>query len=337
MRDSVAGSASIEARMQEGSMIGGRYQLVHMVAEGGLSTVWQGVTRSSEVFARPVAIKVMKRSFTSIGGPYLSMFLEEARIGATLQHANLIQVLDFVVEATAAGPVYCLVLEWVDGIDLKSMIQIHERRGQRMPWGVVAAVALRVLRGLAAAHERRLPDGTVSPVIHRDVSPRNILMASNGDVKLADFGMARARDRIAEQTAPGIVKGTLSYMAPELLVGAPPTPASDLFSVACTLWEALAGRRLFDGKSDPEVFALLKRCEVPPLADIRDDLPVALDETIQRALSADPAARFESARAMVHEVSEVLRLDDSWGDADVIVGAAVAEAREARHMISPGD
>src|SRR5262245_21381725 len=203
-------------------MIGGRYQLVDKVGEGGLSTVWQGVTRSSEVFARPVAIKVMKRDFTAVGGPYLSMFLEEARIGATLQHANLIQVLDFVIEASASGPVYCLVLEWVDGIDLKSMSQIFKKREKPMPWGVIAAVALRVLRGLAAAHERRLADGSVSPVIHRDVSPQNILMASNGDVKLADFGMARARDRIAEQTAPGIVKGTLSYMAPELLAGAPP-------------------------------------------------------------------------------------------------------------------
>ncbi|HEY5925142.1 MAG TPA: serine/threonine-protein kinase [Kofleriaceae bacterium] len=319
--------------MQEGSMIGGRYQLVDMVAEGGLSTVWQGVTRSSEVFARPVAVKVMKREFTTIGGPYLSMFLEEARIGATLQHANLIQVLDFIVEATAAGPVYCLVLEWVDGIDLKSVIKIHKRLEKPLGWGIVAAVALRVLRGLAAAHERRLPDGTVAPVIHRDVSPQNILMAINGDVKLADFGMARARDRIAEQTAPGIVKGTLSYMAPELLVGQPPTPASDLFSTACTLWEALAGRRLFDGKTDPEVFALLKKCEIPPLDDIRSDIPIALAEAIQRALAADPAARFPSARAMVHELSEILRVDDSWGDADVIVGTAVSDAREARQKL----
>lgn len=312
-------------------MIGGRYQLVHMVAEGGLSTVWQGVTRSSEVFARPVAIKVMKREFTAMGGPYLSMFLEEARIGAMLQHANLIQVLDFIVEATASGPVYCLVLEWVDGIDLKSMIRVYNTKlGKLLPWGVVAAVALRVLRGLAAAHERRLPDGTLAPVIHRDVSPRNILMAVNGDVKLADFGMARARDRIAEQTAPGIVKGTLSYMAPELLVGEPPSPASDLFSVACTMWEALAGRRLFDAKTDPEVFALVKRCEVPPLDTIRSDLPMALVDTVQRALAADPAARFSSARAMVHELSEILRVDDSWADADVIVSNAVAEARAAR-------
>ena len=315
-------------------MIGGRYQLVDMVAEGGLSTVWHGVTRSSEVFARPVAIKVMKREFTTMGGPYLSMFLEEARIGATLQHANLIQVLDFIVEATAGGPVYCLVLEWVDGIDLKSMIRVHERLERKLPWGVVAAVALRVLRGLAAAHERRMPDGTVAPVIHRDVSPRNILMALNGDVKLADFGMARARDRIAEHTAPGHVKGTLCYMAPELLTGTPPSPASDIFSLACTLWEALAGRRLFDGKNDPEVFVQIKKHQVPPLTEFRQDLPVALVEAVDRALSQDPAARFPSARAMVHEFSEIMRLDDTWGDADALVGNAVADARAARDTLA---
>jgi serine/threonine protein kinase len=138
--------------MQEGSMIGGRYQLVDRVAEGGLSTVWQGVARASEVFARPVAIKVMKRAFSTVGGPYLSMFLEEARIGATLQHANLIQVLDFIVEASPAGPVYCLVMEWVDGIDLKTLLKVEGQMRRPVSWGVVASVGLRVLRGLAAAH-----------------------------------------------------------------------------------------------------------------------------------------------------------------------------------------
>src|ERR1041384_7741846 len=118
--------------MESGSMIGGRYQLVDQVAEGGLSTVWQGVARSSEVFARPVAIKVMKREFSVVGGPYLAIFLEEARIGATLQHANVIQVLDFIVEAAPSGPVYCLVMEWIDGIDLKTLLKV-EKDARRPP------------------------------------------------------------------------------------------------------------------------------------------------------------------------------------------------------------
>src|ERR1043166_4183396 len=220
--------------MESGSMIGGRYQLVEVVAEGGLSTVWQGVARSSEVFARPVAIKVMKRAFSTVGGPYLSMFLEEARIGATLQHANLIQVLDFIVEASPAGPVYCLVMEWVDGIDLKTLLKVEGQMRRPVSWGVVASVGLRVLRGLAAAHERRLPDRTLAPVLHRDVSPQNILLALNGDIKLADFGMARARDRTAEKPHRGFGKGPLSYRAPEIFPGKPATPASDMFSIGCT-------------------------------------------------------------------------------------------------------
>jgi eukaryotic-like serine/threonine-protein kinase len=320
--------------MQEGSMIGGRYQLVDRVAEGGLSTVWQGVARASEVFARPVAIKVMKRAFSTVGGPYLSMFLEEARIGATLQHANLIQVLDFIVEASPAGPVYCLVMEWVDGIDLKTLLKVESQMRRQVSWGVVASVGLRVLRGLAAAHERRLPDMTVSPVIHRDVSPQNILLALNGDVKLVDFGMARARDRIAEHTAPGFVKGTLSYMAPEILVGKPATPASDLFSVAVTLWEALSGQRLFHAKHDAEVVAMIRKCEIPPLQQIRKDLPDSLSGAIHKALNADPAARFKSAREMAHEFSEIMRTDATWGDPDVLIGTAVAEARMAKNRLA---
>jgi serine/threonine protein kinase len=321
--------------MESGSMIGGRYQLVDVVAEGGLSTVWQGVARSSEVFARPVAVKVMKRAFSTVGGPYLSMFLEEARIGARLQHANVIQVLDFIVEATPTGPTYCLILEWVDGIDLRSMLRVENAMGRKLSWALVATVGLRVLRGLAAAHERRLPDNTLSPVVHRDVSPQNILLALNGDIKLADFGMARARDRIAEHTAPGFVKGTLSYMAPEILVGKPASPISDLFSLAITMWEALTGERLFHAKSDIDVIEAIRRCEVPPLADRRPDLPPAFAAVIHRALEADPAARYLSARQMAHEIGELLREGDSWGDADVLVGNAVAEARIARSQLPP--
>ncbi len=314
-------------------MIGGRYQLVDLVAEGGLSSVWQGVQRSSEVFARPVAVKVMKRGFASVGGPYLQMFLEEARIGATLQHANLIQVLDFIIEATPSGPVYCLVMEWIDGIDLRTLIHVETQMRRPLSPGLVATIGLRVLRGMAAAHERRLPDNTLSPVMHRDASPQNILLALNGDAKLADFGMARARDRIAEQTAPGFVKGTLSYMAPEIMIGTPASPRSDLFSVAVTLWEALAGARLFHARTDAEVVTLIRRCEVPSLVAKRDDLPPQLVSAIERALSPEPEKRFASAREMAHELGEVLRTGGSWGDADMIIAGAVAEARAAKGKV----
>jgi eukaryotic-like serine/threonine-protein kinase len=316
--------------MQPGSIIGGRYQLVDVVAEGGLSTVWQGVARSTEIFSRPVAVKVMKRQFAAVGGPYLAMFLEEARIGAQLQHANLIQVLDFIVETTLSGPVYCLVLEWVDGIDLKSMLKIAGEIKKPLPWPLVATIGVRVLRGLAAAHERKAPDGSLAPVLHRDCAPPNILLAANGDVKLADFGMALARDRIAEHTAPGFVKGTLSYMAPEIFHGKPASPASDLFSLAATLWEALANERLFQAASDAEVIDAIRKCEIPLIAERRLDVPVPLSAAIRRALSADPEQRYPTARAMANEIGDIVRTEGPPQDADEIVSQAVASYTEAR-------
>ena len=315
-------------------MIGGRYQLVDQIAEGGLSTVWQGVARTSEVFARPVAIKVMKRSFAAVGGPYLTMFLEEARIGAQLQHSNLIQVLDFIVETTLEGPVYCLVLEWVEGIDLKSMIKIANEIKRPLPWPLVVVIGIRVLRGLAAAHERRTPDGRLAPVVHRDVAPQNVLLANNGDVKLADFGMALARDRIADQTAPGFVKGTLSYMAPEILTGRPASPVSDLFSLGCTMWEALTGERLFDAKTDKEVVEQIRKGVIPSLEEKRTDLPASVVGAVRRSLSPDPADRFASARAMANELNQILRTDGPPNDADELVAKAVVDAIDARRYQS---
>jgi eukaryotic-like serine/threonine-protein kinase len=319
--------------MQPGSMIGGRYQLVDPVAEGGLSTVWQGVARTTEVFPRPVAVKVMRRSFAALGEPYMSMFLEEARIGAQLQHANLIQVLDFIVETTRTGPVYCLVLEWVEGIDLKSMIR--EASEIKLSWPLVATIGIRVLRGLAAAHERRTPDGELAPVVHRDVAPQNVLLARNGDVKLADFGMALAYDRIGEQTAPGFVKGTLSYMAPELFRGKPATPASDLYSLGCTLWEALTGARLYEAKTDVEVVEAIREGNVPRIAEYRDDVNPRIETALRRVLSPNPERRFASARAMANELNSIIRSDGPHTDADEIVAEAVtATIERGRSFVS---
>jgi serine/threonine protein kinase len=319
--------------MEAGSIIGGRYQLVDRIAEGGLSTVWQGVARSTEVFARPVAIKVMKREFSTVGGPYLSMFLEEARIGAQLQHANLIQILDFMVEPAVTGPVYCLIMEWIDGIDLKTLIRVENAVERPLPWGLVATVGVGVLRGLAAAHERRMPDGSVGPVIHRDVSPQNILLGLNGAIKLADFGMARARDRIAEHTAPGFVKGTLSYMAPEILRGKQATPACDIYSLGVSMWEALVGARLFHADSDAKVIDLIRRGDVPSLEKLCPLAPASLCTAVHRALSSDPEARQSSARAFAHELGELLN-EGGWGDADVLVGNTVAQGVMARRSLA---
>jgi eukaryotic-like serine/threonine-protein kinase len=326
--------------MQAGTIIGGRYELVEPVGEGGMSTVWYGVARSSVVFTRPLAIKVMKRTFSAVQ-PHLAMFLEEARIGAELQHPHLVQVVDFLAEAAVpgAGPgvSYCLVMEWIEGIDLRSLIRTLARLERPLPWGLVAHVGIGVLRGLAAAHERKLYDGTAAPVIHRDVSPQNVLLGLNGAIKLGDFGMARAKDRGTHLTAPGIVKGTVSYLAPEVLLGKPPTAQSDLFSLGCTLWEALAGERLFDARTDAAVVDAIRNGRIRPLEDERPDLPPRLAAAVHRALAVDPQQRFPSARALIQELGEILREGGPWFDSDVVIGTTVAQAREAAGRLKAGD
>src|SRR5207244_7264377 len=141
--------------------------------------------------------------------------------------------------------------------------------------------------------------------IHRDVSPHNILLGTNGVVKLSDFGLAKARDRIASLTAPGTVKGKLMYLAPEVTTGKPNTPQSDLFGVGNILWETLAGERVFEGKNDVEIFKKIRACKIPSIAERRPDVPKAMVAVIDHALAADPANRFATATEFAQALLQV--------------------------------
>ena len=175
-------------------------------------------------------------------------------------------------------------------------------------------------------------------MIHRDVTPQNILIGSNGVVKLTDFGLARAMDR-ARMTQPHIIKGKLRYLAPEATAGHPPTVQSDLFSLGVVLWEALAGRSLYEGANDLAIFQAAQRAEIPPLRSLRTDLPAEVLVAVEGALARDPSQRYESARAMLRALTQVLRgvqqSMDALTIADTVrwalqVQAAVASARAAQ-------
>jgi serine/threonine-protein kinase len=170
----------------------------------------------------------------------------------------------------------------------------------------VTAIGVEILRGLAAAHERVDVSGRLAPIIHRDVSPANVLLSVMGIVKLADFGLARAADR-ATMTAPGTVKGKLSYLAPELVKRQQATPRSDLFSVGIILWEALTGKRLFGGGDAMDVLKRIMAGTVPPLRDLRPDVPLPLAEVVHTALAANPADRFERAEEMQRALASLLK------------------------------
>lgn len=308
-------------------MIGGRYELIEVAGRGGMADVWRGRVCGDAGFSRAVAIKRM-HSALAVQPPYVKMFIEEARVGATLQSPNIAEVHDFVAEDGN----YFMVLEWIEGIDLGSWVRWHSQRRETTGWELVAAIGVGILRGLGSAHERRHVDGTVMPVVHRDISPHNVLLTTRGMVKVIDFGLALTADRPEETTDPGVVKGKMSYLAPEIVAGGRPVPASDLFATGSVLWEALVGRKLFDGHSDYDTFIKLRECVVQPLRPLRPDVPSGFVAAIQRALSAQVGDRFASAHDMGRELSTAIKKSPSRKDLHSVLARSVADARDAMDL-----
>ena len=286
-----------------------------------MASVYKAVVRGAAGFQRTVAVKHIKPEYRALKN-YIDMFIEEARVGSELAHPNIVQVHDFCSEAGS----YYLIMEWVEGIDLGALIKVNRDAVRDVPWPVAVTIGIGTLRGLGAAHDRVGPDGAPSPVIHRDVSPHNVLLGLNGAVKLSDFGLARARDRAASLTAPGTVKGKLSYLAPEVTFGKPNTVQSDLFGVGSVLWETLTGDRLFDGKNDIEIFKKIRACQIPSIQTRRKDVPSSLAAILEVALSADPANRYATADEFAHALDQVVKQAVGVNTASALA-TAVAGAR----------
>ncbi len=309
---------------EAGRRIAGKYELLDIAGEGGMAVVWRAKMHGAAGFVRAVAVKRMRPALVPLPH-HVDMFVEEARVGSELTHPNIVQVVDFIQDDDGS---YCLVTEWVEGIDLGRFLKTFRARGEGIPWVLAVALGVGALRGLAAAHERLKAGGEPAPVVHRDVSPQNILLAENGVVKLSDFGLARARDRLHSLTAPGIVKGKLSYLAPEVVRGVAASAASDIFAMGSVLWEVLAGRPLFGGLEDREVFRKIHRGEVRPLPDVRPGLPESLVALVHKMLAINPADRPPTARATAQELAMLLAGTLGGGrDAQSSLGRAVIEAR----------
>ncbi len=306
-----------------GLIVGGRYELIEIAGRGGMADVWRGRVRGDWGFVREVAVKQMHQNLAS-QPPYVAMFVEEARLGSMLQSPNVAEVHDFVHDRGN----YSMILEWIDGVDLGTWIRWHVGRNEQTRWELVAAIAVGILRGLAAAHERTGPNGESLPVVHRDVSPHNVLLTNRGMVKLIDFGLALAIDRTQETTEPGIVKGKMSYLAPEIVAGGRPVPESDQFACGSVLWEALVGRKLFEGSTDYETYTRLRDCMVQPLRPLRPDVPASFVQIIHRALSAGIDQRFPSTREMARQIGTTLKKVQLRKDLHTVLAKSVAEARQ---------
>jgi eukaryotic-like serine/threonine-protein kinase len=275
------------------------FEIVKTLGVGGMATVYLA-RRDEGGRTRDVAVKKL-HAFLAADSASVAVLEDEAQLGACIRHPNVVQVIDFVAGATEhEGP--ALVMEWIEGVDLAELVRATTKSGRRLPLDVVAAIACDVLAGLHAAHESRRDDGLALEIVHRDVSPQNILVGFDGVVRVTDFGVAKAAWR-QQHTEHGAIKGKLGYLAPEQLTGLADRRA-DVFGVGVVLWELLTGARLRVGDGVEVLVEIL--CQQMEAPSKRNADAAALDAIVLRALERSAEDRFASAADMLAAIESVV-------------------------------
>jgi serine/threonine-protein kinase len=268
-----------------------RYELICPIAEGGMASVWIARQTGRHGFQKLVAIKTILPKFAA-DARFQRMFQDEARIASRIEHVNVAQILD----VGEQHDVTYLVMEYVDGDALSRLDRALEKTGARIPLGVVLRIMADVCGGLHAAHELRDDAGQLLGVVHRDVSPPNVLVSTIGVAKLIDFGIAKARDRLANDTRTDQLKGKVAYMAPEQALGGAIDRRADIWAVGAVLYHLFAGRPPFEGDNDVQkLFALAKGA---PPAPLPSTVPAPVAAVVSRALAHRAYDRFETAAEM---------------------------------------
>ncbi len=269
-----------------------RYSIIEQIDVGGMAEVWKGRAVSLQGFEKQVAIKRVLPHLAA-NAQFLEMFLDEARVSLHLNHANIVQTFD-VVQAKSS---YFIVMEWIDGLNLRKILELLNLSQERLSIPETVFIAAEACKGLSHAHELDDPDGNPLNIVHRDVSPPNILISKEGETKIVDFGLAKAASQLAS-TDPGVVKGKFSYISPEAAHGTPVDPRTDVFSMGTVLWEMITGKKLFKGANDLETIKLVRRCDVKPLHLLDRRVDEQLSGIVMRALEKDPDLRFQSCEDM---------------------------------------
>ncbi len=269
----------------------GKYTLLRHLATGGMADIYLARQRGMGGFEKDVVVKRLLRTHTE-NQELVSMFLDEARIAANLTHPNIAQIYDLGQHEDD----YFIAMEYVRGVDLRRVCSQGIAEDDFLPLNHAIRVIVEVCDALAYAHEKLDADGAPMGIVHRDVSPTNILITYEGGVKLVDFGIAKAENK-ATVTKAGQIKGKFGYMSPEQALGGAVDSRTDLFAVGINLYEVTVGRRLFRG-NDVETLRAVERCDFPTPREAVSDYPEALERIVLRVLAKTPEGRFESAREL---------------------------------------
>ena len=280
----------------------GQYEILERIASGGMAELFRARFRGAEGFQKIVAVK---KILPHIAGDeeFLTMFADEAKLAAQLNHPNIVHIFDL-GKIESGG--YFIAMEFVDGRDLRSILQMARDTGLRMPVPLAVSIGAKVAAALDYAHRRRGDDGRDLHIVHRDVSPPNILVSTDGDIKLCDFGIARAASKVS-RTESGALKGKVPYMSPEQAWGKGVDQRSDIYSLGAVIFELVAGRRLYRGDSEMETLEKVRAGEVVAPSSVNPEVPPALDALLLKALAREPDGRYASVSEMLRELEAVLR------------------------------
>jgi len=274
----------------------GRYALFDEIASGGMATVHLGRLIGPVGFSRTVAIKRLHAQFAK-NPDFSAGFVDEARLAARIHHPNVVPTIDIL----AAEGELSLVMEYVEGDSLAALAREALRLGEEIPLPIISAIISGSLYGLHAAHEAENEAGELLHIVHRDISPQNILVGADGGPRIVDFGVAQAAERI-QTTAEGQIKGKIAYMSPEQIQLGHVTHKTDIYAMGVVLWELLAGRRLFPGTNQAQILKKVLDGKIPPPSKFRKEVPADLERLTLRALSENPNDRFTHALEMAKEL-----------------------------------
>lgn len=312
----------------------GRYQIINKIASGGMAEVFLARAVGAMGFQRLVAVKLIHANFTR-DPDFVKMFIDEARIAMHLHHRNIVQVFDL----DQVQDTYFIAMEYVHGVNVYDVYEAIAAKNRWIEVPLALYIVAEVCKGLHFAHTRVGPDGRPMSIVHRDISPQNVLLSFEGEVKITDFGIATAAERL-HQTAAGIVKGKYAYMAPERLEDKPVDGRVDVFAAGVLLYELLVGENPFAGPSAVETIEAVIGKDVPPPSARGVGVSPKLDEIVLRALAKDPDERYRSAQALADDLTEFAmdmtfaRKDMASGDS--AVASTLAELFPHRSRTPPG-
>jgi len=278
-----------------------KYKILEKLDSGGMAEIYRGEAESIQGFKKQVAIKRILPHLTK-NQKFVAMFLDEAKLNLYLTHANIVHVFDI----GRSGTTYFIVMEYVDGLNLRTLSESLARQKRRLEQQMALFIMMEVSKGLGYAHDMGNPEsGQPLGIVHRDVSPPNILLSRMGEIKLVDFGLAKAASQL-ERTDPGVVKGKFSYLSPEAASGVEVDFRADIFACGILLFEMLTGRRLFYGETDYQTVELVRQARVPSLTALNPDVPLELDRIVHKALARDPALRFQHSYELQDSLAQFL-------------------------------